>query len=42
MTDRELWCVIRRAILLVLDAIEAYLNHQPRNLECRKEKDVHS
>jgi hypothetical protein len=39
MTDRELWVAIRRALLMVVDAIERYLG-MTRTAEIRKEDSV--
>ena len=37
MLDRELWVAIRRALLILLDAIEEHLNIEPRNKGLRKQ-----
>lgn len=38
MTDRDLLLALRRALLIVLDAIEEKLDIQPRNSVLRKQK----
>ena len=38
MTDSDLWCAIRQACLLIVDAIERVLDIRPRTSELRKDK----
>jgi len=34
--SREFWCEVRRALLILLDAVEAMIDIQPRNKDLRK------
>jgi len=36
MTERELWMVIRQALLMIVDAIERWQNITPRTSELKK------
>lgn len=38
MSEREFWIMIRRALLIVLDAIERKCEISPRTAELRKEQ----
>ena len=37
MDDRTLWCTIRRALLLIVDAIEKMFGIEPKTSELRKD-----